>query len=61
MAFTPSSCERTENDPNFLKTMPLPFSDDAERCLYCGRWTHSLTHDMCPDCLDEFNFKVSHD
>ena len=49
------------NEPNFMRVLPLPFSNDAEQCLYCGRWTHCLVNDMCEECLDEFNYKINHD
>lgn len=49
------------NNPHWLKNTDLPFDTSSETCLYCGRTVHSLTHDLCDECLDEFNYKVTHD
>lgn len=36
--------------------------DRMDSCLLCGRWGSDISSDgYCRDCLDEFDYKVSHD
>lgn len=49
------------NNPNWKRVIEPSFDREAHKCLYCGRWVHELTNDMCEECLDEFNHKIEKD
>lgn len=49
------------NNPNWMRVIEPSFDRKAHQCLYCGRWVHELTNDMCEECLDEFNRKIEKD